>query len=142
MTVRRVTLPVDPDAFWEFFAWPSKAPRDNLAYELDCSAWLTDGGLILDSVDVEASPGLTVGAAVLSGAGNVASLITVQIADGTPDTIATVAFTLHLDSGTKIVSIALEIEDDLPTGLILVGGGSLITADSAVTADSAITADA
>lgn len=135
MSMRRVTLPIAQDAFWEFFAWPSKAPGDSLPYELDCRAWLTDGGAILESVDVEASPGLTVGAAVLSGSGNVASLVTVQIAGGTPDTIATVAFTLHLDIGVRVVSVALEIEDDLPDDLVpitvpgsaLTIGGNVLT---------------
>ena len=118
MTIRTILLPTAAGAFWDDFAWPSKAPADTLPYSVDAGPWLADAGLTLLSVDVTASAGLMVGAAVRTGPDN--NLVTVKIGGGVPGTVAQVRLLLRLSNGDTLdVLVALKIRGDALGSLIL-----------------------
>lgn len=120
MSIRRVILPIDPDAPWDAFAWPTKSPGDIQDYVLECTAWLADAGATLLNVTVSASSDLQ-GSAVLFSGGTIG----LKLSGGTPNGSSTVGFVLTLSGGKVLnVVVALPISAGIPPGLVPIQGGS------------------
>ncbi len=139
VAARTVTLPVNPGASWDDFAWDPKYPGDVLDYQLDATEWLDDAGQVIASATAALSPGLVALGSDFVLTGNAQTGFVLRLSGGLPLTIAQIAITLTLDDGRLVnILVALPIRAGLPSGLLpyvppgarLSVGGTVITIGS------------
>jgi len=122
MTLRIITLPVNPITDWATLGWPDRNALEVLRYGVDATAWLADVGETIASVVMSEIGTLSVAPVELVMAGAAITGWTVKIGGGTPGELGVVRSTVALAGGDLlIVDIALHTRAD--AGLVYVPVG-------------------